>query len=474
MTEETRADSIERFIDLIVDTRFDDLPPDAVAAGKVFFLDTVGVACAGQLAPRMTGMLAAARRWGDAGDEPVTVWSTGRRTSAPVAALLNGYQCHALEYDCVYEPGVILPTPPIFASLMAQAERLAAIGRAPSGTALLHAFIVAIEVACTLAAAARSGMFFFRPSTTGTFSALAALACLRPLTREQLRFAFGIAYSQMCGPMQAHEEGSMMLAMQMGFAARNAVQAYDMAEMGITAPVQVLDGRFGFFNNFEHQSAIDEALAVMAAPWKVTRLSHKPFPSGRVTHGTIHALRELQAELPLPPAAVGDAVESITVAMPPLGVRLVGRPMIHQPPPNYARLCVPYVAAVQLLHGTVDPSSFTPERLESEAVERLGRKVRIVELPNPDPNAFYPQSLTLTLRDGRLIERDIPFAWGHPELPLSAQEREDKFRLCWRLTRGSEPQSEAQMEEAIAWLRDPTAARDCTFLLTLLAGSAPA
>ena len=36
------------------------------------------------------------------------------------------------------------------------------------------------------------------------------------LPREQLGYAFGIGYSQMCGPMQAHEEGSMMLAMQMG------------------------------------------------------------------------------------------------------------------------------------------------------------------------------------------------------------------------------------------------------------------
>ena len=51
----------------------------------------------------------------------------------------------------------------------------------------------------------------------------------------------------------------MMLAMQMGFAARNAVQAYDMAELGITGPAQVLDGRFGFFHNFEHDSSIGEA-----------------------------------------------------------------------------------------------------------------------------------------------------------------------------------------------------------------------
>ena len=163
MTSERVPDSIERFLDLILDTRFDDLPPDAVQAARVFFLDTAGVACAGRLAPRMTALLAAARRWGGEGESPVAVWNTGVRTGAPVAALLNGYQCHALEYDCVFERGVILPTPPIFAALLAQAERMAAAGEPPSGKALLTAFVVAIEVSCTLAAAARSGMFFSAP-----------------------------------------------------------------------------------------------------------------------------------------------------------------------------------------------------------------------------------------------------------------------------------------------------------------------
>ena len=46
------SDSIERFLDLILETRYEDLPPEAIEAGKVFFLDTVGVACAGKLAPK--------------------------------------------------------------------------------------------------------------------------------------------------------------------------------------------------------------------------------------------------------------------------------------------------------------------------------------------------------------------------------------------------------------------------------------
>lgn len=471
MTTVTHTDSIERLLDLILDTRYQDLPADAIEAGKIFFLDTVGVACAGRIAPKLDAMAALARQWDGGHGDTAALWNLGQRASAPVAALVNGYQCHALEYDCVYEPGVILPTPPIFAALMVQAERLASSGRAPSGKALLRAFIVALEVSCTLAAAARSGMFFFRPATTGTFSALAAMACLSPLPRDALRYAFGIAYSQMCGPMQAHEEGSMMLAMQMGFAARNAVQAYDMAEVGITAPVELLDGRFGYFHNFEHENALAEALAGMCAPWKVTQLSHKPFPSGRVTHGAIHTLKLLQQEIGLQPEDALARVRSIVVQLPPLGMRLVGRPMIEDPTPNYARLCVPYVSAAQLLHGQVDPGSFTAQRLSDPQTEALARRIEVLERAHPNPNAFYPQHLSLTLEDGSVHEREIPYAWGHPALPLNAPEREDKFRLCWRLSHEASAASEAALAGALDELRDLQNVSDCGALLQLLTGT---
>lgn len=462
-------DPLERLLDLILSTRYEDLPREALDAGTVFFLDTVGVACAGRMAPKLEELVAAAEGWGYAAKGGAAIWNMGRHAPAPVAALANGYQCHALEYDCVYEPGVILPTPPIFAALLAKAEQLAAQGRAPSGRDMLRAFVVALEVSCTLAAATRSAMFFFRPATTGVFSALAAIACLDPLPREQLRYAFGIAYSQACGPMQAHEEGSMMLAMQMGFAARNAVQAHDMARVGITAPVEILGGRFGFFHNFEHGGAVDEALAQMGQPWKVTQLSHKPFPSGRVTHGVIHTMRLLGQELGLDANNALARIRSVHVDLPPLGMRLVGRPMVHRPAPNYARLCVPYVAAAEILYGGVDPTSFSPERLNGEAVETLARRVTTAEKPHPNANAFYPQSLMLELADGTRVQREIPHAWGHPLMPLTQAEREDKFRLCWRLTRDTSPQGEAQMEQAIAWLNRLRDASDVQPLLDLLA-----
>lgn len=469
MTDPTFHDPIERILDLIEQTRYEDLPAEVIEIATVFFLDTVGVACAGRLAPKLDALIAASARWGSAGDPGASVWNTGTRAPGPVAALINGYQCHALEYDCVYEPGVILPTPPIFSALMAKVDELSARGQSPSGRDLIRAFVVALEVSCTLSGAARSAMFFFRPSTTGVFSALAALACLDPLPRAQLRHAFGIGYSQMCGPMQAHEEGSMMLAMQMGFASRNALQAQDMARLGITSPVELLSGRFGYFNNFEDAHDLPAALDAMGAPWKVTQLSHKPFPSGRVTHGVIHAMRGLRQEFDLTAANALERVSSVHVTLPPLGMQLVGRPMMHQPAPNYARLCIPFVAAAEVIFGGVDPTTFKPERLGNATVETLARRVITGEKQHPNPNAFYPQSLTLELVSGERITREIPYAWGHPLLPLNAQEREDKFRLCWHLTREHGAAQDQQMETMLDWLRRLPEAGNAEPLVALLA-----
>ncbi len=468
MPAQTFPDRIEVFLDLIEQTRFESLPAEAVQAARVFLLDTAGVALAGTLAPKMTGMLEAARLWDGEPAGGVPVWNTRSRASAPVAAMINGYQCHALEYDCVYEPGVILPASPILAAIHAKTVQLCLAGKPPSGKDLIRAFVVALEVSCSMAGAARNSMFFFRPTTTGVFSALAALACLEPLPREQLRYAFGIGYSQMSGTMQSHEEGSMMLAMQMGFAARNAVQAHQMAALGITAPVQVLDGRFGFFNIYESSNHLDVMLTQLANPWKVTQLSHKPFPSGRVTHGVIHTVGLLSRQFAITPDNALEQIESIRVELPPLGFRLTGRPMVSQPTPNYARLCIPFVAAARLLRGEVDPRTFVPEILNDADIETLARRVITAEVPHDDPNAFYPQTLTLKLRNGTEQRNEIPIAWGHPKMPLSQLEREAKFRLCHQIAgqHGNSPGIAA--DAFIAWMNQLETADSIAPLLKLL------
>ena len=132
-------------------------------------------------------------------------------------------------------------------------------------------------------------MRFFRPANAGGLGATVGLAMLAGLGAEQLRDAIGIYYGQCAGTMQAHEEGSPQLAMQMGFAARRAVTAVELASRGMPGPRAPISGRFGYFALFDGRADTDP-YDVLGRDWPVLEVSQKPFPSGRATHGGIDAI----------------------------------------------------------------------------------------------------------------------------------------------------------------------------------------
>ena len=428
MTE--TANPLDDLLRLTTATKYEDLPRESIDKVKTFLLDTLGVGIAGNRAPFQAQLVHAAQGWGAAAD--ALVLGSHVRLPAPSAALVNGYRIHSQEFDCVFESGVIIPMGPLVAAALAHAERKHARGETVSGRTLILALVIGVEISCTLGLAARSGMKFFRPGVTGGFSALAALCVLEGADIDFARRAFGIVYSQISGSMQAHEEGSSMLAMQIGFNARAALTAFDLAQAGLSGPTRILDGRFGYFPLFESAGDMPAAWAQIGKPWKITLLSHKPYPSGRVTHGMAHAMLQLRTGLH------AEDIARVHVAMPPLGFRLVGRPIKPQMTPNYARLCVPYVASVALLRGAVGLDDFLPAALNAADVFALGSRFTTGEFDHPDPNAFYPQRLRLETRDGRVIEREVPYAPGHPQMPLSAAENLSKFHACLRFA-GCDP-----------------------------------
>ncbi|GIS87375.1 MAG: hypothetical protein CM1200mP18_00850 [Gammaproteobacteria bacterium] len=117
---------------------------------------------------------------------------------------------------------------------LAEVDRLKLdTGRAVTGQQLIRAIALGVDVACHLGVASTAGLKFFRPGTCGAFGATAALAVLRGFDSDRLVSAFGIVHAQLCGTMQAHTEGSPLLGMQMGFNARNAMLACDLAERGV-------------------------------------------------------------------------------------------------------------------------------------------------------------------------------------------------------------------------------------------------
>ena len=234
-------DAIAAFAEHVVRTRYDDLPAAALAAAKTFILDSFGVAVAGSAAPHAQELLDAAMSWGSGRD--ARVWVYGTALPAPAAALCNGYQIHNSEYDCVHEAAVVHPMAVLLSATMAHAER----ARGVSGRDLLCAIALGVDVGVGIGLGSKAPLRFFRPATAGAFAATAAIGRLMGFDALTLTRAFGIVYGQLCGTMQAHAEGSPLLAMQIGFNARNAVIACDMAAGGLFGPRNILEGPFGFY-----------------------------------------------------------------------------------------------------------------------------------------------------------------------------------------------------------------------------------
>jgi 2-methylcitrate dehydratase PrpD len=329
---------VDRIIAHLARVAAGELPVAVRGAAKTFIADTLAVGIAGARAPWRREVLDMAQ----GGPAEATVWGSGERLPLAAAAMVNAFQVHAQEFDPVHEGAVVHPLAAVLAAGLGWAEREGGV----FGEILIRAAVAGADVAVTLGLCSRAPMRFFRPANCSGFGAVAALALLGGLDETQTRDALGIYYGQCAGTMQAHVEASPQLAMQMGFAARSAVAAVELARRGMPGPRAPISGPFGYFALFD--GAADPApFDELGRAWRIVELSHKPFPSGRATHGGIDGLQRLIAAH----GPMAGRVRAGRFIVPPLTFRLVGRRPEAGMTVAHARLSLAYCGAACLRHG---------------------------------------------------------------------------------------------------------------------------
>lgn len=412
-----------RFAAHVLGSRYEDLPAQAVDSAKIFILDSMGVGVAGSSVPHGQALCDIAARWGDRAE--VCVWGRHARLPASAAAFVNAWQMHNQEFDCLHEGAVVHAMASVLPAAMAIAETRGAI----TGRELIVAVAVGCDVAATLGLASRGGMRFFRPGTAGGFGAVAAAGRLLHLDSASLERAFAFQLAQACGTMQAHLEGSAILPMQVALNARAALTSCELASLDLVPPREVFEGPFGYLQIFEAESELAPLLDALGQRWRIAEFSHKPYPAGRATHGGIEGVIALRAANKFE----SHDVAAVSISAPPLIVRLVGRPDVPHPEPSYARLCMAYVVAKVLQHGTLDPAHFRDTALTDPLTHALASRVRTEADGNPDPNALAPQMVTLRLNDGRDLTWHCASMLASPSRPLDRAAHLDKFHRCWDL-----------------------------------------
>ncbi|MEE4210087.1 MAG: MmgE/PrpD family protein [Parvularcula sp.] len=419
---------IEAMLERTERLRTNGLPPEVMRAVKTFVYDSLGVGIAGAAAPLTQQVRVAAAQWHGRGEARLLGGGPGLTPAG--AAFVNGFQIHCQEYDCVHEAAVVHPMATVLAALLAEADAQAG---EVNGRMFSEAVALSVELATTIGVAATSAIRFFRPANAGIFGSALGISYLRGFTEEQTRDALGYALALCSGTMQAHVEGKPALPVQIGNAAHGAVMAADLAKHGLSGPQDSLEGAFGYFALFEEETDVAAAIEGRQGRWRITEVSHKPFPTGRAAHGGLVLLRTLRERI----ENVED-IEKVCVTAPPLIPRLVERSAFSAMKANHARLCFPYLGAVMLKEGAVTLNDFTDEALARQDILALAERIEVMSDGSENPAAFVPQKASIALRSGTTVSEQIDSLLGSPAHPLSDDEAAEKFRSCLRFGLGQD------------------------------------
>lgn len=422
--------------------RFEALPSEVVAKVKELMLDSFGVALAGSTAPGVDAAVRAIGEWG--GNPQSTLYAHGVRVAAPWAAMANGVMSTARDFDDTLDDGMLHTQPSVLPAVLAAGE--AAGGR--SGRDLLTAVAAGAEILCRIGRARRRGQEFLPTGTAAGMAAAAAVARLLRLPFEGVLDACGIAYSQCAANVQPLREGATVKRFHAGFAARNAVIAATLARHGITGAHQWLEGEFGYMHLYERGDYVRTDLATdLGARYDLLRLSLKPWPSARDTHGAVEAALALAQEHDLR----AEQLAEVTVWLPPNAFGISGKPFGQAVghPVVEAIVSAAYCVAVALIRRGVYLDDFTDAGVADPAVRGLAERVRVELYPGiVDQVTFVPQRVAIRLRDGRLVEREVAVLKGHPDRPLTRAEVLDKFRRCCRFA--ARPVSDERAADIVA------------------------
>ncbi len=416
---------IEQLAAYVTTEAFDKLPQATLRAVRRAILDTLGVTLAGAVEPtaaRVRAMLEPRRTGQDA-----TIAGTPLRASVEDAALANGTAAHALDYDDVQVSLQGHPSAPILSAALALAEKQHA-----SGAELVLAFVVGVEIEAKLGRALNPAHYevgWHATGTLGVLGAAAAAAKLLGLSTECTAHALAIAASMSSG-IKANF-GTDCKPLHVGHAARCGLEAAALAKAGFTGNPCVLEHPDGFGSTHGGGSkpAWELATEGLGAPHEVASpgIGVKRYPSCASTHQALDATLALAEEHAIDPGTV-ETVECGVFYLAP-------HQLIYDRPETglQGKFSMPYCVSLALLQRSVGLADFTDERIRRADVQGFMPKVRMFVHPEQTTRECLPtrfSEVTITLADGRRLERRVSPAKGQPKNPLTDAELEAKFRDC--------------------------------------------
>ena len=420
----TLNESLARWVATL---RFTDLPSELVASTRLRILDVLGCMLAGVASAEVV----AAHRSAQAlfpGSDTHTVGFPGP-SSVIAAASVCGAAALVLEFDDSHLESAIHVTSPVLAAAlpMAMAGRL-------DGRALIAATAVGTELACRLGVVAPGGFHrngFHPTALFGAFGACYAAAHCQRATVEQVVAAAGICASLSAGSMASWEDGSAAKSLHAGFSACAGIQAVSLARSGVTGPLEVFDGRFGFFRAHVQDPAtrLDFArvTAGLGTHWEALAVAPKVYPCGHYIQPLVDAALALMSAHGIRP----DDIARIVCTLPDYLIPLVGEPVHEKRRPKtpfHGRFSLQHTMAEVLADGGLFKNSFARKNLRDPRYNGLADKVEVRALPGETSRAVLCGTVEVKLGSGARFAHTVENMRGTPANPMTVSELVRKFQ----------------------------------------------
>jgi 2-methylcitrate dehydratase PrpD len=444
----------------IHDLKFEELPPDAIAATKSLVLDQLACQVIGSTVP----WVEPAKRlvWMTRGSSAeATVVGCGMKFLAAEASFANATFGQACELDdTAYASAGHMGAATVPVALaVGEANRI-------DGRSFILAIVCGFEVMYRLMAAIRpfhSSRGFHSQSIAGPFAGAAVASKIMGLSKEQTLHALSIAGSHACGPVEFDQSGGEVKRVHAGLAARSGVHSALLAQFGLTGPPTIIEGKRGFCNIFATQSDPSRIIDDLGNSLNVANVFFKIHAAVGTIHAAISAFAQLIDEHRFAPSQVAR-----------VRVGMAETTMLHGASIRYptdvvsAQFSLAFSLALVACGYPTDLSSYTNPALWcdyeiSRLIDRVEPFVELAAIGEKDHMA----RVQVTLENGQSFENVEEYRKGTPRNPVTWSELAEKAR---RLTSGA--LSEGGAEQLISCV-NRLENLDCVAdLAQLLAGQA--
>ena len=236
--------------------------------------------------------------------------------------------------------------------------------------------------------------------------------------------ALGIAGSLACGLMEFARSGTgaMVKRLHLGRAAESGVLAASLAAHGFTGPRSVLEGDAGFLKVFCTEWDLADLTHGLGSEFATLTLCVKRFPVHMTAQTAVQAILELQAGH----GFTGAQVDRVIVAG---SERMATINNIPDPTDiMMAQYSIPFCVALALFRDPRDPASFDELALIDADIRAMCQRVGVT-VADPPTRVAGASVVTVRLKDGRRIAREVEEFDGIPARPLNCAQLREKFTM---------------------------------------------